>query len=105
LAHWVAEILEEHRNVSIQVKRDRSVQSGERSYYVLSDKIEHELGFRTERGATQAVLEIWDALEAGHFGKAPQDDPRYFNIRWFRLNNVEAQSESAAGVAPAVIVQ
>lgn len=105
LAHWVAEILEEHRNVSIQVKRDRSVQSGERSYYVLSDKIENQLGFRTERGATQAVLEIWDALEAGHFGKAPQDDPRYFNIRWFRLNNVEAQLEAAAGVAPAATVQ
>lgn len=86
LAHWVAEILENHRNVSIQVKRDRSVLSGERSYYVLGDKIENQLGFRAERGTTQAVLEIWDALEAGQFGPNPQDDPKYFNIRWLKQN-------------------
>lgn len=88
LAHWVAEILEQHRGVSIQVKRDRSVGNGERSYYVLDDKIKRELGFRAERGTTQAVLEIWDALEAGQFGEAPQDDPCYFNIRWFKLHNI-----------------
>jgi nucleoside-diphosphate-sugar epimerase len=92
LAHWVAEILEEHRHVAVQVKRDRSVQGGERSYYVFGDKIHTELGFKTERGATQAVLEIWDALEAGRFGTAPQDDPRYFNIRWLRLHAGEAEA-------------
>lgn len=86
LAHWVAEILEEHRGVAVQVKRDRSVRSGERSYYVAGDKIEQELGFRAERGATQAVLAIWDALAAGEYGDAPQDDPRYFNIRWLLQN-------------------
>lgn len=92
LAHWVAEILEEHRGVSVQVKRDRSVQSGERSYYVVGDKIEQGIGFKTERGATQAVLAIWDALEAGEFGKTPQDDPQYFNIRWLRQNVAHASS-------------
>jgi nucleoside-diphosphate-sugar epimerase len=99
LAHWVAEILEEHRHVSVQVKRDRSVQNGERSYYVLGDKIHDLLGFRTERGATQAVLEIWDALEAGRFGAAPQDDPRYFNIRWLRLNRPAAEATEAEAAA------
>jgi len=88
LAHWVAEILEQHRGVSIQVRRDRSVGNGERSYYVLGDKIERELGFRAERGTTQAVLEIWDSLEAGRFGEAPQDNPSYFNIRWFQLHRI-----------------
>ena len=91
LAHWVAEILEEHRRVSVRVKRDRSMQGGARSYYVLGDKIHDQMGFKTERGATQAVLEIWDALEAGQFGPAPQDDPRYFNIRWLRLNAPAAE--------------
>jgi nucleoside-diphosphate-sugar epimerase len=99
LAHWVAEILEEHRHVSVQVKRDRSAHSGERSYYVLGEKIQQQLGFKTERGATQAVLEIWDALEAGQFGRAPQDDPRYFNIQWFRLNHLEAQGSGALASA------
>ncbi|MCK6556426.1 SDR family oxidoreductase [Candidatus Binatia bacterium] len=90
LAHWVTEILEEHRGVAVQVRRDRSVQSGERSYYVLGDKIQERLGFKTERGATRAVLEIWDALVAGQFGPAPQDDARYFNIRWMRQHAGEA---------------
>jgi nucleoside-diphosphate-sugar epimerase len=100
LAHWVAEILEENRHVAVQVKRDRSVQSGKRSYYVLADKVEEELGFKTERGATQAVLEIWDALEAGRFGSAPEEDPRYFNIRWLRLHTSEAEFPGGAS-APA----
>ncbi len=99
LAHWVAEILEEHRHVSVQVKRDRSMQGGERSYFVLGDKLRDELGFKAERGATKAVLEIWDALEAGQFGPAPQDDPRYFNIRWLRLHALT--TEPASSIAPA----
>jgi len=89
LAHWVTEILEEHRGVAVQVKRDRSVRGGERSYYVVGDKIEQGLGFKAERGATQAVLAIWDALEAGQFGAAPQEDARYFNIRWLHQNQPE----------------
>lgn len=98
LAHWVTEILEQHRGVSVQVKRDRSVGNSVRSYYVLGDKIERELGFRAERGTTQAVLEIWDALEAGQFGEAPQDDPSYFNIRWFKTHNIDQ-----AQVVPAAL--
>jgi hypothetical protein len=30
------------------------------------------------------VLEIWDALEAGTFGDDPASDPRFYNIRWFK---------------------
>ncbi|OFW19985.1 MAG: hypothetical protein A3H97_22480 [Acidobacteria bacterium RIFCSPLOWO2_02_FULL_65_29] len=88
LAHWVAEILEQHRGVSISVKRDRSNESGGRSYYVLADKIEKQLGFRAERGTTKAVLEIWDGLEAGEFGERPYDNPAFFNIRWFKEQSV-----------------
>lgn len=84
LAFWVTEVLEQQRGVSIQVKRDRQVQSGERSYYVLGDKIQRKLGFSAERGAAQAVLEIWDALEAGAFGEDPASDPRFYNIRWLK---------------------
>jgi nucleoside-diphosphate-sugar epimerase len=84
LAHWVAEILERHRGVSVHVKRDRSVENGGRSYYVLGAQIERELGFHAERGTTKAVLEIWDGLEAGEFGAKPEEDPAFFNIRWFK---------------------
>jgi nucleoside-diphosphate-sugar epimerase len=84
LAHWVSEILEQHRGVSIQVKRDRSVEFGARSYYVLGDKMESELGFRAERGTTKAVLDIWDGLERGVYGEKPQENPAHFNIRWFK---------------------
>lgn len=87
LAFWVTEVLEKHRGVSIQVKRDRSVDSGERSYYVLGEKIAQLTGFVAERGATEAILDIWDALEAGRFGEDPTSDPRFFNIRWFKQHN------------------
>jgi len=50
----------------------------------LADKLQRQLGFMAERGAAQAVLEIWDALEAGAFGDDPASDPRYYNIRWFK---------------------
>jgi nucleoside-diphosphate-sugar epimerase len=89
VAHWITEVLEKERNVSIQVKRDRSITSGERSYYVLGNKIEDLTGFRAERGIAQAVLDIWDALEAGKFGQKPQEDPKYFNIRWLKQNSIE----------------
>lgn len=98
LAHWVAEILEQYRNVTITVKRDRSVVSGERSYYVLGDRLAEQLGFRPERGTTQAVLEIWDALEAGKFGPCPQDDARYFNIRWLKENAGLGSTMTAASL-------
>lgn len=81
LAHWVAEILEQHRGVAIQVKRDRTTDAGNRSYYVVGDKLRKTLGFQAERGTTEAVLRIWDALERGDFGPEPEGEPRYFNIR------------------------
>ena len=84
LAHWMAEILEQHRGVEVRVKRDRSRDDGLRSYYVDGEKITRTLGFRPERGVAQATLEIWDALERGEFGIEPENDPRFFNIRWLK---------------------
>jgi nucleoside-diphosphate-sugar epimerase len=84
LAHWVAETLEQHRGVEVGVKRDRSVGDSLRSYYVDGEKITHTLGFKPERGVAQATLEMWDALERGEFGDEPENDARYFNIRWLK---------------------
>jgi nucleoside-diphosphate-sugar epimerase len=84
LAHWIAEILEQHRGVEVQVKRNRSSGDGLRSYYVDGEKITNALGFRPDRGVAQAALEIWDALERGEFGDEPENDPRFFNIRWLK---------------------
>jgi nucleoside-diphosphate-sugar epimerase len=84
LAHWVAEILEQHRGVEVRVKRDRSRGDALRSYYVDGEKITKALGFRPDRGVAEAALEIWDALEQGEFGDEPENDLRYFNIRWLK---------------------
>jgi nucleoside-diphosphate-sugar epimerase len=84
LAHWVAELLEKHRGVQIQVRRDRSVDNSARSYYVLGDKITDALGFCPTRGVSDSVLPIWDALERGEFGTEPEKDGRFFNIRWLK---------------------
>src|SRR5215216_2259731 len=84
LAHWIAEIIEQHRGVEVSVKRDRSKGDSLRSYYVDGEKITRTLGFKPERGVAEAVLEIWDALERGDFGDEPENDARYFNIRWLK---------------------
>jgi nucleoside-diphosphate-sugar epimerase len=84
LAHWVAETLEQHRGIEVRVKRDRSKGDSLRSYYVDGDKITRTLGFKPERGVAQAVLEMWDALERGEFGDEPENEARYFNIRWLK---------------------
>ena len=84
LAHWVTEILEQHRGVEAYVKRDRSKGEFKRSYYVDGDKVTKALGFRPERGVAQAALEIYDALERGDFGSEPENDSRFFNIRWLK---------------------
>jgi nucleoside-diphosphate-sugar epimerase len=84
LAHWVAETLEQYRGVEVGVKRDRSKGDSLRSYYVDGEKITRTLGFKPERGVAEAVLEIWDALERSEFGDEPENDARYFNIRWLK---------------------
>jgi nucleoside-diphosphate-sugar epimerase len=84
LAHWIAEILEQHRGVEVHVKRDRTKGESLRSYYVDAEKITKALGFRADRGVAEATLEIWDALERGEFGVEPENDLRYFNIRWLK---------------------
>lgn len=100
LAHWVVEVLEQHRGVQVNVRRDRSSNDGARSYYVLADQIYRDIGFRAERGVGQAVLEIWDALEAGNFGENPVANPWYFNIRWFKEQGI--QDRAFAPSAPVV---
>ncbi len=84
LAHWITEILEQHRGVEAYVKRDRSKGEFKRSYYVDGEKVTKALGFRPERGVAQAALEIYDALERGDFGSEPENDSRFFNIRWLK---------------------
>src|SRR3954469_1095003 len=84
LAHWVTEILEQHRGVEVRVKRDRTKGAALRSYYVDGQKITKALGFQPDRGVAEATLEIWDALERGEFGTEPENDQRYFNIRWLK---------------------
>src|SRR5919205_1080612 len=84
LAHWITEILEQHRGVEAYVKRDRSKGEFRRSYYVDGSKVTRVLGLRPERGMTQGALEIYDALERGDFGSEPENDSRYFNIRWLK---------------------
>jgi nucleoside-diphosphate-sugar epimerase len=98
LAHWVAEVLEQHRGVSIEVKRNRGVDNSARSYYVVGDKITEMLGFKADRGVAEGVLAIWDALERGEFGSAPENDPRFFNIRW--LKDSFAKKEAAPEESP-----
>jgi nucleoside-diphosphate-sugar epimerase len=90
LAHWVAELIEQHRGCEIRVRRDRSTENGARSYFVVGEKITKVLGFRAERGTSKAVLEMWDALERRDFGDEPHDDPSYFNIRWLKQTLMEA---------------
>lgn len=90
LAHWIAEVLEQQRRVSIRVVRDRAVASGARSYYVLGHKMADRLGFQPDRGTERAALEIWDALVAGQFGARPLEDPRYINLRAFEQQRLGA---------------
>lgn len=94
LAHWVAEVLEQRYGVEVRVKRDRSTDAGARSYFVDGRKLADTLGFRAERGVTDAVVPIWDALERGDFGLEPASDPRFFNIRWLKETVVEAAGQA-----------
>jgi nucleoside-diphosphate-sugar epimerase len=84
LAHWITEILEQHHGVEAYVKRNRMAGEFKRSYYVDGSKVTSVLGFRPERGITEGALEIYDALERGDFGSEPENDSRYFNIRWLK---------------------
>lgn len=102
LAHWVVEVLEQHRGVTVNVRRDRSSGDGARSYYVLGNRIGDALGFHAERGITQAVLEMWDALESGRFGADPAADSWFFNLRWFKEHGIQDRAPLPA--RPAAVV-
>jgi hypothetical protein len=80
----VTEILEQHRGVEAYVKRNRVAGEFKRSYYVDGNKVTKALGLRPERGMTEGTLEIYDALERGDFGSEPENDSRFFNIRWLK---------------------
>jgi nucleoside-diphosphate-sugar epimerase len=84
LAHWITEIIEQHRGVEAYVKRNRVAGEFKRSYYVDGSKVTKALGLRPERGITEGALEIYDALERGDFGSEPENDSRFFNIRWLK---------------------
>jgi nucleoside-diphosphate-sugar epimerase len=84
LAHWVTEVLDQRYGVDVRVKRNRTGDSASRSYFVSGDKIAERLGFSADRGVSEAVITMWDALERGDFGLEPENDPRYFNIRWLK---------------------
>ena len=84
LAHWVAEVIEQKYGVEVAVKRDRTGNSAARSYFVSGQKIADTLGFSPDRGTAEAVIAMWDALERGDFGPDPENDPRFFNIRWLK---------------------
>ncbi|HET7092450.1 MAG TPA: SDR family oxidoreductase [Thermomicrobiales bacterium] len=84
LAHWVTEVLDQRYGVDVRVKRNRTGDSASRSYFVSGDKIAARLGFSADRGVGDAVITMWDALERGDFGLEPENDPRYFNIRWLK---------------------
>lgn len=99
LAHWVVEVLEKHRGIAVNVRRDRSSGDGARSYYVVGERLGDRIGFHAERGATYGVLEIWDALEAGKFGENPYDNPWYFNIRWFKEKGIQDREMVKTGPA------
>jgi hypothetical protein len=51
---------------------------------VVGAKLANVLGFQPDRGVMEAVLDIWDALERGQFGDAPECDPLLFNSRWLQ---------------------
>ena len=84
LAHWVAEVIEQNFGAEIRVRRDRTGNAASRSYYVSGEKIARELGFSADRGTSEAVVAIWNALERGDFGAEPDKDPRFYNIRWLK---------------------
>jgi nucleoside-diphosphate-sugar epimerase len=84
LAHWITEIIEQHRGVEAYVKRNRVAGEFKRSYYVDGSKVTKALGLRPERGIKEGTLEIYDALERGDFGGEPENDSRFFNIRWLK---------------------
>lgn len=97
LAHWVSEVLEQNCGVEIQIKRDRVIDNDTRSYYVVGDKIEKTLGFRANRGTSEAILTLWNSLKRGDFGTEPENNPSYFNIQWMK-NRLQTEN-SESGVA------
>jgi nucleoside-diphosphate-sugar epimerase len=92
LAHEIAETLERHRNVVISVRRDPSIDDGRRSYYVQGEKSANVLAVHPQRSVADAVLALWDQLDAGAYGPRPQDDPLHFNIRRLRQVALEGAS-------------
>lgn len=82
LAHEVTAVLQQACGVAIEIVRDRNVNNGGRSYRVNGGKIREELAIDPSRDIRPSVLEMWEKLQSGRFGKDPTSDSRYFNIRW-----------------------
>jgi nucleoside-diphosphate-sugar epimerase len=82
LAGEIGAILGEECGVQIEIVRDRTIDTGGRSYRVDGNRIASELGIRPRRETRPSVLDLWRRLQDNHFGRDPARDPRYFNIRW-----------------------
>lgn len=83
LAHWVAEIIALNFDSVITVHRDRTGGDlGTRSYLVSAEKCKTRLGLEAKLGVSRAVIDIWNRLEEGEFGKSPLEEKKYFNIKW-----------------------
>jgi nucleoside-diphosphate-sugar epimerase len=84
LAHWITEILEEHRGVqaNVNVTGAKASLSGATTSTVTRSR--RRWGSGPSEGWPKAALEIYDALERGDFGSEPENDPRFFNIRWLK---------------------
>jgi nucleoside-diphosphate-sugar epimerase len=80
LAHWVKKVLEGKAKVEIDI--DYAGQAEARGYRASMEKTQTRLGFRADRGVTEALREIWDAFEAGRYVDFENDI--YYNIRWMK---------------------
>jgi len=97
LAFELAAAFQEYFHVSIEIERNELADNGGRSYRTDGRSIAQGLGICPNRAIVPAAIDIWNALERGDFGVTPQDNARYFNIRWLKnvLVNYSAVVEAA----------
>lgn len=84
LAHELASTFHQQFGVFIAVKRNELVDNGGRSYRANGWHITEMFGICPNRAIAPAAISMWNALERGDFGAEPQNNPRFFNVRWLR---------------------
>jgi nucleoside-diphosphate-sugar epimerase len=81
LAHWIKEALKPKiKHIDIDVQFGAVEQ---RSYRVSGAKIKDVLGFEPKQSVEEATLEIFAALQKGHY--TDFTNPIYYNIDWMKL--------------------